>query len=73
MHLYTRDANEYTVPSKRGWRQEGVAYYSHGSVPIYRLYHSGLKKHLYTRDTNERNVLSKRGWKYEGVAWCSQP
>lgn len=41
-------------------------------VPVYRLYHPGLKVHLYTKDSNEKNVLSKRGWQYEGVSWKTE-
>ncbi|MBF0778027.1 trypsin-like peptidase domain-containing protein [Streptococcus cuniculi] len=71
-HIYTTDANEKNVLSKRGWRYEGIAWYSSGSRPVYRLYHSGLKVHLYTVDANEKNVLSKRGWRYEGVSFYTK-
>ena len=72
VHLYTKDTNEYKVLANRGWKQEGVTYYSYGSIPIYRLYHPGLKKHLYTKDSKEYKVLAGRGWLQEGVAWDSQ-
>ena len=70
-HHYTTDANEYQVLAGRGWKQEGVAWYSDEAegVPVYRLYHEGTLNHHYTKDYNEYQVLGQRGWKQEGVAW----
>ncbi|MBS8065626.1 hypothetical protein F6P60_11245, partial [Streptococcus suis] len=42
---------------------------SHGNIPVYRLYHPGLRVHLYTKDANEYTVLAGRGWRQEGVAF----
>lgn len=72
-HLYTKDTNEYNVLQTRGWKSEGVSFYSNGDVAVYRLYLSSLKKHLYTTDENEKNVLQTRGWRYEGIAWYGTP
>lgn len=74
VHLYTKDANEYNVLGKRGWKQEGLAWVTakeEGEL-VYRLYHSSLKVHLYTKDTNEYKILGGRGWKQEGVAFYSE-
>ena len=68
---YTKDYNEYQVLAGRGWKQEGLAWYSDEAegVPVYRLYHEGTLNHHYTKDYNEYQVLGQRGWKQEGVAW----
>ncbi len=42
-------------------------------LPVYRLYHPGLKTHLYTLDSNEWQTLMTRGWILEGNAWTSRP
>ncbi|MGZ7226702.1 hypothetical protein ACXWO0_09575, partial [Streptococcus pyogenes] len=54
------------------WDSEGVAFYSAGSTPIYRLYHAGIRVHLYTADANEVRVLTTRGWDNEGIAFYAQ-
>ena len=38
-------------------------------MPIYRLYHPGIKRHLYTKDAGEYQILGQRGWQQEGVAF----
>lgn len=72
-HLYTRDNYEISVlTSKYGWKKEGVAFYSGGSQPVYRLYNAaaGIGSHFITLDSYEKTVLTtKQGWKYEGIAW----
>lgn len=54
-----------------GWRYEGVAWQSGGSVPVYRLYNPNAKTgtHHYTLNANEKNHLVKVGWRYEGVGF----
>ncbi len=75
-HHYTTDSNEYAVLGTRGWIQEGVAHKVCTSaapvsglmpVPLYRVYHDGIKQHLWTTDANEYSVLGSRGWIQEGV------
>lgn len=39
------------------------------TIPLYRLYHPGLRVHLYTKDLNEYSILGERGWNQEGLAW----
>ena len=69
-HLYTTSKAERDALVRTGdWNAEGIAFYSGGKKPVYRLYHSGLKVHLYTSDTNERAVLIQRGWNDENIAW----
>lgn len=67
VHLYTKDTNEYKVLAGRGWCQEGVAYRSYGSLPIYRLYHAGIKKNTSIQKmlTNIRYCHSVAGNKKE--------
>jgi ELWxxDGT repeat protein len=75
-HLYTTDANEYAVLGSRGWVQEGIdhvllrgsaAFLGITPVPLYRLYHAGIKQHLWTRDKNEYDTLPSGGWSQEGI------
>ena len=35
-------------------------------IPVYRLYHPGIKRHLYTSSLEEVTVLGTRGWIAEG-------
>ena len=76
-HLYTTDLNEYTVLGTRGWIQEGVAhqiflvpapYQGVTPVPLYRLYHPGIRQHHWTTDANEWAVLSSSTWTDEGIS-----
>lgn len=75
-HHYTTDENEYTVLGTRGWVQEGIAHRVYRStapvngitpVPLYRLYHSGIRQHLWTTDKNEYDTLATRNWGQEGI------
>jgi Zn-dependent metalloprotease len=75
-HHYTTDLNEYTTLGTWGWVQEGVAHqvfptdasvYGQNPVPLYRLYHAGIRQHLWTTDTNEYAVLGGLGWTQEGI------
>jgi hypothetical protein len=75
-HHYTTDLNEYQTLGTWGWAQEGVAHQVylddtpvHGQVPVplYRLYHGGIRQHLWTTDANEYAVLGTWGWIQEGV------
>ena len=72
-HHYTLDKNERdTLVAKYGWVNEGIAWYSGGTKPLYRLYNPRLTSgsHHYTTDANERDVLvAQHGWIYEGIAW----
>lgn len=75
-HHYTKDLNEITVlTEKHFWKYEGLAWYSGGSRPVYRLFHQGLTSgsHHYTMDEHEVAVLQQRGWIYEGIAWYGNP
>ena len=75
-HLYTTDANEYSVLATRGWLAEGAIYQLYpgaGSlngvvaVPFYRLYNRVSLQHHWTTDANEYNVLGQGDWTKEGV------
>ncbi len=75
-HLYTTDANEYDVLGKNGWMREGVAYgvmtngYYQGvaTIPLFRLYHPGIRQHHWTTDSNEANTLPRiSDWVFEGT------
>jgi hypothetical protein len=77
-HLYTTDANEYSVLGTRSWNQEGVAYTMFSNTgtyglqyvtPLFRMYHPGILQHHWTTDAQEIMALSATGaWQYEGVA-----
>ena len=41
------------------------------TIPLWRMYHSGIKQHLWTTCLNEYNVLATRGWNQEGIAWMT--
>jgi hypothetical protein len=76
-HHYTTDANEYVVLGTMGWQQEGAGYAMYISpgthkgvttVPVFRLYHGGIRQHFWTTDWFEVTVLVAGGaWVYEGI------
>ncbi len=75
-HHYTTNGYEYSVLGTIGWVQEGIAHRVYTSptpvsgvtpVPLYRLYHEGIRQHLWTTDANENTVLGQYGWTREGV------
>ena len=70
-HHYTTSETERAQLLDSGdWRDEGVAFWSGGEVPVYRLYNGRLKRgqHHYTTRSGERSVLvESRGWSDEGV------
>lgn len=72
-YFYTVHIAERDKLVKEGWKQEGTAFRSHGSVAVYRLYNAKSKKYFFTRHTSERDKLVGYGWKSEGIAWLSQP
>ena len=74
-HLWTTCTNEYRVLLTRGWRQEGVAWYTpRTGRPVHRLFHEGIVRHHYTADQDEIRVLRQRGWNDEGVLFfCASP
>ena len=41
------------------------------TIPLWRMYHRGIKQHLWTTCLNEYNILVTRGWDQEGVAWMT--
>lgn len=73
--LYTSDKNEYDILAKRGWKAEGIAFYSaqgfETNVPLYRLSNPNVTigAHHYTTDEKERSTLIQCGWIDEGIAW----
>ncbi|WP_276414706.1 MucBP domain-containing protein, partial [Lactococcus garvieae] len=76
-HLNTTDSTEVKVLTSKGWKSEGVAFYTPkaGGKPVYRLFNpkAGIGAHFMTADSYEKSVLTKapKEWKYEGVAWNS--
>ncbi|WP_374284905.1 C1 family peptidase [Lactococcus sp.] len=71
-HLYTLDKNEVAVlTSKNGWKSEGIAFYSAGNYPIYRLYNAkyGVGSHFESSTLSEMQAAVAKGWTYEGIAW----
>lgn len=55
----------------KGWRYEGISWYSGGEIKLLRLYNPNAKagSHHYTANTYEKDQLVKVGWQYEGHAW----
>jgi parallel beta-helix repeat protein len=82
-HLYSTDANEYTVLGEDGWSQEGAPFdVENGPAsisgvsdePDYRLYNPVTYQHLWTTDRNEYFTLRTSGvWRPEGVAFYVFP
>ena len=72
-HLWTTDANEYSVLATLGWTQEGTDGHILASAvpgvttPLYRLAYAFLPLHLWTTDLNEYQVLATLGWIQEGI------
>jgi hypothetical protein len=75
-HLYTTDANEYDVLGTAGWVREGIAYRlltsgtykGVATVPLFRLYHPGIRQHHWTSDANEALTLPRTtAWVFEGT------
>ncbi len=77
-HHYTTSKTEYDALKKKGWKQEGIGWYSYkgsNGVALYRLYNPYAKgsTHHYTTNEAERSALVKAGWKSEGIAWRGYP
>ena len=72
-HHYTTSTGEKNKLLASGdWRDEGIAFYSGGEVPIYRVYNGRLKRgqHHYTKSAVERDSLvANNGWCDEGVGF----
>lgn len=49
-----------------GWKDEGIAFYSSGSRPIYRMYNPNSGGHILTAAKREHDALTKAGWYCEG-------
>ena len=73
-HFYTQNVAEKNNLVSKGWRYEGISWYSGGPNALHRLYNPNAKSgaHHYTLNTNEKNNLVKHGWKYEGLAWYAK-
>lgn len=72
--LYTAQKAEKDGLVRKGWKYEGVGFYTPGksATPVYRLYDAKGGQHLYTTNAMERNMLvNSYGWKYEKVAFYS--
>lgn len=67
-HLLTTVEGERANLIKGGWTDEGVAFASDTSVPVYRLYNQWSKQHFFTASLDEANKLIDAGWTYEGIA-----
>ena len=74
-HLWTTCVNEYRILSTRGWRQEGIAWFTpRTGKPVHRLFHEGVTRHHYTSCQVEISILIERGWNDEGpLFYCASP
>ena len=68
-HHYTRSLGEAQSLWDRGWEYEGVAWYSGGDEPVWRLYNPYSGEHLFTPNEKECARLVEFGWQQEGVGW----
>ena len=68
-HLLTRNAVEVLSTLDAGWRYEGFAFPSGGSIPVYRYYDG--KFHFYVVDGEEKRVVSEY-MKFEGIAFYAE-
>jgi hypothetical protein len=73
-HLYTTDTNERdTLTREYNWIYEKIAFYSGGTIPIYRAFNPHLisGSHLYTSSINEQLDLMSFGWNNEYIKMYS--
>lgn len=73
-HHYTMNASERDMLKGKGWKYEGVGWYSAtnaGRAPVYREYNTNARSgyHNYTLSWAEHKHLGAIGWSLEGVAW----
>lgn len=73
-HHYTMNASERDMLKGKGWKYEGVGWYSAtnaGRAPVYREYNPNARSgsHNYTLSWAEHKHLGAIGWSLEGVAW----
>lgn len=68
-HHFTRSLNEAQTLWDEGWEYEGVAWYSGGEEPIWRLYNPYSGEHLFTPNEMECARLVEFGWEQEGIGW----
>ena len=72
-HHYTLDASEKDMLVKKGWRYEGIGWYSDDAkrVPLYRQYNPNAQAgaHNFTTSLEENNHLVSVGWRAEGIGW----
>lgn len=71
-HLLTTNKGEATKLVGLGLRNEGIKFYSGGSVPVYRLYNKNTEEHFYTTNKGEYEELVRRGVKGEGIAFYAK-
>ena len=70
-HHYTTDKNEVEACVRDGWKDEGIVFYSEGSVGMTSMYNPYEKHfyHHYTSDECEIACMIEEGWKREAVKW----
>lgn len=79
-HHYTMNSAERDMLVAKGWKYEGIGWYSYNgaacySAPLYRQYNRRARRgsHNYTLNKAENDMLVAKGWKYEGIAWYGAP
>ncbi|KAB5605529.1 hypothetical protein [Bifidobacterium jacchi] len=73
-HHYTMNSAERDMLVAKGWKYEGIGWYSSNRScmwPLYRQYNRRARRgsHNYTLNKAENDMLVAKGWKYEGIAW----
>lgn len=67
--MYSMSSSEISSLKNAGWKNEGVAFYSNGTKPVFRLLnpHNGI--HHFTKNYEEKQALLKYGWVDEGIGF----
>ena len=73
-HLYTTSVYEYKDVLSKGWKAEGLRWFSPVTgIPVYRAYNPNSGEHFYTMSLYEYNQVTSKGWRKEGIGFYTDP
>ncbi|MCT0449089.1 BspA family leucine-rich repeat surface protein [Lactococcus lactis] len=73
-HLYTTSVYEYKDVILKGWKAEGLRWFSPVTgTPVYRAYNPNSGEHFYTMSLYEYNQVTSKGWRKEGIGFYTDP
>ena len=73
-HLYTTSVYEYKYVILKGWKAEGLRWFSPVTgTPVYRAYNPNSGEHFYTISLYEYNQVTSKGWRKEGIGFYTDP